>query len=67
VNAVPEPVPAEENEEAAIYFEGTVLYLSKYKFSFSSSSSLLQLFMSFVLHADPFPFIPTLAHFIHSF
>jgi hypothetical protein len=29
VNAIPEPVPAEENEEAGDHFEGRVLYLPK--------------------------------------
>jgi hypothetical protein len=31
VNAVAEPVPAEENEDPGDHFEGRVLYLSKYK------------------------------------
>jgi hypothetical protein len=29
VNAVPEPVPAEDNEDSGDHFEGKVLYLTK--------------------------------------
>jgi hypothetical protein len=29
VNAVPEPVPAEDNEDTGDHFEGNILYLTK--------------------------------------